>query len=250
MSDIILNLGCGARTSSRCVNIDWSPYLKLKRLHSLGDLLARAFLSQERLSAYQGISGAIVAHDLRKGIPRQTESVDCVYHCHFLEHLDRPIAIHFLSEVLRVLKPGGIQRIVVPDFHAQCAAYCNHFESQVTNGNIDHKHEDYIQSIIEQLVRNTSVGSSLQTPFRRYIEHAVLGSASTRGELHRWMYDEITLRSLLSDIGFLRISARSYSSSSIPDWEQIGLDRSESGAEYMPGSLYMEAIKPLSNPQL
>lgn len=250
MSDVILNLGCGARTSSRCINIDWSPYLKLKRLRSLGNLLARTLLSKERLRAYRDISGSIVVHDLRKGIPRPAQSADCVYHCHFLEHLDRRTAIRFLSEVMRVLKPGGIQRIVVPDFHSQCAAYCNSFNTNIGGVSDKKQHEDYVRAIIEQLVRDAPVGSSLQTPFRRYIEDTVLGSASKRGELHRWMYDEITLRSLLLDMGFSGISTRSYSNSSIPEWEQIGLDRSESGAEYMPGSLYMEAIKPRGNPTL
>ena len=57
----------------------------------------------------------VVAFDLNLGIPFAAESFDIVYHSHILEHLERPYAEHLLQECFRVLKPGGLLRVVVPD---------------------------------------------------------------------------------------------------------------------------------------
>jgi predicted SAM-dependent methyltransferase len=58
---------------------------------------------------------ADVAWDLSTGIPFPTSSVDAIFHEHMLEHLDLPTGFAFSRECLRVLKPGGILRIAVPD---------------------------------------------------------------------------------------------------------------------------------------
>jgi predicted SAM-dependent methyltransferase len=54
-------------------------------------------------------------HDLRAGVPYATGSVDLIYACHFLEHLSYKEGENFLNECRRVLKPGGVIRIVLPD---------------------------------------------------------------------------------------------------------------------------------------
>ena len=59
-------------------------------------------------------SGLFV-HDLRKPFPWPDASARCVYSSHTLEHLDREQGRAFLAECARVLAPGGVLRIVVPD---------------------------------------------------------------------------------------------------------------------------------------
>ena len=66
--------------------------------------------------------------NLSKGIPFDSATVDGVYHSHMLEHLDFDTARKFLLECKRVLKPGGIMRIVVPDFEILCQKYLSHIE--------------------------------------------------------------------------------------------------------------------------
>lgn len=65
------------------------------------------------------------------------------------------------------------------------------------------------------------------------------------GELHRWMYDRITLTSLLQRQGFAEISIRDARTSAIPDWKDDGqwLDIGPTGPR-RPDSLYMEARQP------
>jgi SAM-dependent methyltransferase len=51
------------------------------------------------------------------------ETVDLIYCCHALEYFDRIEAAGALAEWYRVLKPGGILRLAVPDFAALVSAY-------------------------------------------------------------------------------------------------------------------------------
>ena len=58
-----------------------------------------------------------------KRIPESNKSVDLIYACHVVEHLDQEETNKFFNECKRVLKPGGIIRIVVPDFDKLVDSY-------------------------------------------------------------------------------------------------------------------------------
>ena len=90
----LLNLGCGTTWHPEWVNVDLT-------------------------SAAPGI----LAHDLRRPLPFADRSFDAVYHAHVLEHLDAQDAAPFMKECVRVVKPGGIVRVVVPDLEAICRLY-------------------------------------------------------------------------------------------------------------------------------
>ncbi len=62
------------------------------------------------------------------------------------------------------------------------------------------------------------------------------------GEVHRWMYDEVSITVKLRDTGFREIKIMKFNESYISDWAAFNLD-SENGLEYKPGSLYAEARK-------
>ena len=65
----------------------------------------------------------ILAHDLRRLLPFADHSFDAVYHAHVLEHLDVQDAALFMKECVRVVNPGGVVRVVVPDLEAICRLY-------------------------------------------------------------------------------------------------------------------------------
>ncbi len=239
---VILNLGCGSRTSAHCINVDWSPYLRLKR-NPFGSKLAPLLLRGERGERFRALDETILVHDLRRPLPMGDASVDAVYHSHVLEHLDRNLTAPFLAEVWRVLRRGGIQRIVVPDLEACCRRYLDHFDLCLTNPDMAIEHDRYIGDIIEQMVRREAVGSSKQPPARRFLENLLLGDARRRGETHQWMYDRVNLSVLLSDVGFREITFLDYKTSAIPGWHEIRLDELEDGGEHIAGSLYVEAVK-------
>ncbi len=184
-----------------------------------------------------------MTHNLARGIPFASNSVDAVYHSHMLEHLDKNTALEFLNEVKRVLKTGGIHRIVVPDFEKACSEYLSHVNSCDKNSDESVKHDSYIAAILEQSVRREAASTSRQSALRRSIENFVLGDARQRGETHQWMYDRINLRDKLINIGYQEVHVQNYNSSLLPNWIDYGLDVNEQGHEYRPGSLYIEACK-------
>ena len=225
---VIYNLGCGTRTHPACVNVDWSIHLRLRKLRL-------ASLAGDRAEKIRALPPDIVVHDLRKGIPAGDATVDVVYHSHVLEHIDREDVPSFMAEIHRVLKPGGVQRIVVPDFGRLARRYVESFG--------DEAHEARLSDMIEQIARREAAGTAAQPPLRRRIENALLGDARKRGETHQWMYDRLTLTALLERSGFTAISVVDHATSRIPGWSELGLDAEPDGQPYKPDSLYMEAEK-------
>jgi SAM-dependent methyltransferase len=240
----ILNLGCGTKASSSLdvMNVDWSLYLRVKKnrmLRAIVPLLVKG----ERLSRFNSLPDNIMVHNLAKRLPFDSNSIDAVYHSHLLEHLDRYLAKTFLLEVKRVLKPGGIQRIVVPDLEKVCGAYVSHISICENDTDEAGKHDSYVAAMIEQSVRREADGTSHQKPLRRFIENALLGDARRRGETHQWMYDRINLSTLLVSLGYKNPQLQKHNTSLIPNWNEYGLDLDEHGNEYKPESLYIEAQK-------
>ena len=240
----LLNLGCGGKTSDKpgVINIDWSIYLRVKRnkvLHPFVPLVLRG----KRLEKFNSIPDNIMVYNLAKGIPFETGSVDVVYHSHMLEHLDRDIAEQFLLEVRRVLKPGGIHRISVPDMEKLCKEYLEHIVFCETNPDAAAAHDSSIDPILEQCVRREAYGARQQTPVRRFIENRIIGDARKRGETHQWMYDRINLKSKLLNAGYKEVIVQKYNTSLIPDWNDYGLDVDKNGNQYKTESLYIEAVK-------
>lgn len=67
--------------------------------------------------------GVDLCWDITRGIPLPSESMRGVFTEHCLEHFSLPIAFKILSECRRVLAPGGVLRIVVPDVEMYLDTY-------------------------------------------------------------------------------------------------------------------------------
>lgn len=238
----VLNLGCGTKTSPRAINIDWSMYLSIKK-NWLFRLCSPLFSNVERQKKLRKLDDTILVHDVRKGIPFESNSVDAVYHSHVLEHIDRELVEGFLTEIKRVLVPGGIHRIAVPDMEYLCRAYLEHVGLVEENPSLMVHHDRHISVIIEQMVRKKAYGTSQQPFVLKWLENTILGDARNRGETHQWMYDRFNLSHLLDENGFRNIEVLGFNKSSIPDWESFGLETTEDGSEYKPNTLYLEAVK-------
>jgi predicted SAM-dependent methyltransferase len=244
----ILNLGCGTKASSYpgCVNIDWSVYLRLKKNIILRIIARPFFLNGYRLDRLRSLPDNIYIYNLAKGIPYPEGSVDVCYHSHLLEHLDRDVAVAFTKEVFRVLKPGGVLRISVPDFERYARDYVKCLDqndflppSQVIDTDL------YIDALIGQSVMRDSSGTVRQNRLVRLFEKLFLGDARKRGYTHQWMYDRYSLRRLLESVGFEAYRKVNYNESLLEDWANIALDSNPDGTEYLYESLYVEAVKPV-----
>jgi SAM-dependent methyltransferase len=246
---VVLNLGCGTKTSPKCINIDWSIHLRIAR-NPIARALSKLILSAERQRRIFSLPRSIVVHDLRKGIPTSDGSVDAVYHSHVLEHISRDIrdasrdqALMFLRECHRVLKPHGIIRVVVPEFSHHARAYLEHFEACERGEAAIESHDALIHFVLGQAVRTEPFGTSQQQAPMRWLENTLLGDARKRGHTHMWEYDRFSLSWVLGLAGFRDIRQVDYRTSRISEWSSYALDLTADDKEYLPTSLYMEGVK-------
>jgi len=242
----MLNLGCGSRMHWAWNNVDFSPIGRLRRHMRLACLAYRfGVLLKDRWQRLQTIDPEIVLHDLRNAIPFPDDSFDVVYHSHMLEHINRDAAPGFLRECRRVLKWGGIIRVVVSDLEYAVRSYLAALQKmgQAESAPLAALHEASIAELFEQMVRRENVGTRQQRPLVRFVERLVRGDARDAGELHRWMYDRCSLARLLIGAGFRDPVSRTASTSGIAGWSSFGLDRQSEGRDYKPGSLYIDGLK-------
>ena len=113
-----VHLGCGKNALDGFLNFDNNLFLLLKFIPfienflSLFNFIPKWFCEFITISRQKNIKYC----DASKKIPFKDSTVDLIYTCHMLEHLDQNETKVFFNESYRILKPNGIMRIVVPDF--------------------------------------------------------------------------------------------------------------------------------------
>ncbi len=106
----------------------------------------------------------VIACDLKNGIPFPNNTFDFVYHSHVFEHIPKSQADFFISECIRVLRPNGILRVVIPDLEGIITNYLRLLEKGIENPNSKEIAADYDWIMLEmydQCVRNTEGGEML-----------------------------------------------------------------------------------------
>jgi predicted SAM-dependent methyltransferase len=181
-----VNLGCGLAVAPGWINVDASLNAVLANLpRALLPLAYRLSGSNRYYSREQYIellSGhRFVHHDLAHSLPFADASVDVVYSSHFVEHLFRDEAIVLMRESLRILRPGGLVRVCVPDLAWAVERYRQ-----------GHKRE-----MLEQYFFVEDRSSFLAR--------------------HKYMYDFDLMRETLEAAGFTEVQRCTYREGSAPD---------------------------------
>lgn len=126
----LLNIGCGAVTHECWTNVDvWAA------------------------------DPSVILHNLHEPLTFVDQSYDAAYASHVIEHLAPDAADNLLRECYRVLKPGGIMRVVVPDLEAIARGYLqalHHVEQGQEQW--EEKYDWMMLELLDQLVRTTPGG--------------------------------------------------------------------------------------------
>jgi predicted SAM-dependent methyltransferase len=253
LNSTLLNLGCGNKYHPDWINVDF---------HSTGK--------------------GVIAHNLTEGLPFEDNSFDVVYHSHLLEHFPRRHTPVFLRECFRVIKDGGIIRVVIPDLEQIAKYYLSLLEKSLQGDKDARKQYEWIMlELFDQMVRNVSGGEMLeywkQDPIpaesfviermgsevlnvitnirnnkNKYIENPKekslsnpqkIGEFRLSGEIHQWMYDRYSLGVLLRQVGFKDVKVCLANESQIPNFNFYLLDIEPDGSARKPDSLFMEGMK-------
>lgn len=99
--------------------------------------------------------------NLLKPLPFADDSFDVVYHSQFIEHLPGDRAMAFVRECRRILKPGGILRVVTPDLQNQAAEYLRNLQDLLKSpddAEIRLRYEWIRHEMLDQLTRHQPGG--------------------------------------------------------------------------------------------
>jgi SAM-dependent methyltransferase len=115
----------------------------------------RVFVAQEPWLNYDytPVSDAVRQANLLGRLPLPDNTAALVYSSHFLEHIPRQRVPSFLHECRRILEPGGILRLVVPDLEEMCRAYLKARQSGDTA-----QGDFLVLEMVDQCVRRESGG--------------------------------------------------------------------------------------------
>lgn len=191
-----LNLGCGPVQPAGWINVDGSNRAWLathlrpidRLLTSLGVLPRTEF-------------GPTTTYgNLFKPLRWATHSADAVYLGEVLEHFTREDGERLLHECSRVLKPGGVLRVRVPDTLAMWGRYTDELRTALAlpRDRWTLKHVEVVRMFFREIaVRDPGRGSW--------------------GHFHKWAYDEVSLIHLFESLGFRDVSRRALHDSRISD---------------------------------
>ena len=248
----------------------------------------------------------VIQHDIREGLPFEMNSFQVVYHSHVLEHLDPAAGERLVRECFRVLNPGGVLRIVVPDLERIAHLYLSMLRKAWDGDSAARENYEWMKlELLDQLVRSKSGGQmgpymidasrknadfvksrigdeinscqssssnkatashvSFGARFKSWRESFslrlvgwLLGRDQSQalqealfrqqGEIHRWMYDRLSLKQLCQRCGFEDFQVCQAMESSVDECPSFCLD-AVNGSVRNPASLFIECRKPLAGSQ-
>lgn len=127
----LLNVGCGSTFHPRWVNVD-----------------------------FNAASTGVIACDIREGLPFADGAFQACYSSHVLEHLTPAEAARLLREMHRVLVPGGVVRVVVPDLELVVRDYLRALERALAREpGADDDYDWMMIQLLDQSVRRSTGGA-------------------------------------------------------------------------------------------
>jgi SAM-dependent methyltransferase len=181
-----LHFGCFDQVHEGWINTDISPHIWIAKIPFLPEILHKlGYMSDQRLEQHrQGIFKCVQRLDLTRRFPYSSGEFSAAFSSHVVEHLYHHQAVFALREVHRILMPGGILRLSVPDLDRCVAAYDSANPDEFCSAVFEAKH-----------VREKNQ--------------------------HHWMYNETSMGKLLQDVGFRKVYRCKYREGKSPDVEKI-----------------------------
>lgn len=208
-----INVGCGQFPTAGWKNFDNSLTIRLAKIPGISHALSARHPDPDYRRFLDLCRSGAVEYAAAQRMPIKTGTADVVYSAHMLEHLYPREARDFLTEAKRVLRPGGIIRLAMPDLEMLVRAYLQHGDANL---------------LVEKSLLAVPECLGLSNKLRFLI-------AGNRHH-HAWMYDGRSLCRLLTQCNFSDAVVLPAGSTRIPDPEPLDLN------ERADQSVYVEAI--------
>lgn len=173
-----VHYGCAQVAPTQWSNFDASLTLLWERIPIVGRLYTKNAWRFPENAKYGDIS---------KGLPVKDGTAEGVYASHVLEHLSLADFHRALENTKRIMKPGAIFRLAVPDLAWAAREYLNAVNSGDEGANA-------------RFLRETDLGA--ETRPRTLAQFAL---EFLKGSRHLWMWDFPSMAKALADHGFQNI---------------------------------------------
>jgi SAM-dependent methyltransferase len=205
-----VNLGCGPNAPAGWVNVDgsWNAWLS-NHVYLRKTLRACGVLGKNSPGAQWKVRPLV--HDLTKRLSFEDNSVAVIYGAHVLEHLYLEDAQRLLGECKRVLRPGGVLRLVVPDLRSMAVRYLRN-----KNGGSPSAAEKIAAA--DQFNENLGFRSPAPPKGNLLFQFYSLWKDFHH---HKWMYDADSLVQYMESAGFAAVSEKGYLQSEIPGIAEV-----------------------------
>jgi predicted SAM-dependent methyltransferase len=109
------------------------------------------------------VGNEVIQCNFLNGIPFESNRFDLVYHSHVLEHFSKADGEKFIAECYRILKPGGVIRIALPNLEVIAKEYLSNIDRAMKGEeNAEHDYDWIMLEMYDQTVRNQSGGGMLE----------------------------------------------------------------------------------------
>lgn len=179
---VYVQYGCGFSPGEGWLNFDSSPTLRIEYLPVVGKLVSYRFSGNP-----SRFPSSVRYGDICKGLPVAHGTARGVYASHVLEHLSLDDLRQALVNTHKLLVPGGIFRLVVPDLQERAKRYVEEAGRKSPEA--------------AGVFLSTSGLGQEQRP-RTLLQHArqMIG-----GSKHLWMWDEYSMTAELKNANFVEI---------------------------------------------
>jgi SAM-dependent methyltransferase len=195
---IYVQYGCGFSAGDGWENFDSSPTLRLERIPVVGLFVSAQFSGNAR-----PFPASVQYGDICKGLPIADNTVCGCYASHVLEHLSLTDFRRALANTFRMLRPGGVFRLIVPDLYERARRYVM---------DVDRKSPDAAITFL----RSTHLGleQKPRTPLQ-YLRQMIGGT------MHFWMWDEYCMSVELHHAGFVNVRRCQFGDSPDPMFAKV-----------------------------
>jgi predicted SAM-dependent methyltransferase len=206
-----LHLGCGLNTPEGWIHLDRSWNARLAK-HPFWRKIMKTFhfLPEDRKDIPWRPD--ILIHDLRRTLPFGDESIHSIYSSHVLEHLYLQEAKALLEECVRVLVPGGVLRVVVPDLRSIISEYIG--DRALGKGSKDIEMMNPADRLNRRLMFRSPEPRAGNVFLRIYFSLTDVHS-------HKWMYDADSLIFYFEQAGLVNVREMQFLHSQIENIEKI-----------------------------